>query len=84
MRSLLAILLLLPATAASQDFDFYARGPYRPAVPRPEQVTGYPAGAQHTLYAVMQRYLDTLLVTAEDRARSEVWGTTTEYRRTAC
>jgi hypothetical protein len=80
MRSLLAILLLLPATAAGQDFDFYARGPYRPVVPRPEQVTGYPAGAQHTLYAVMQRYLDTLLVTAGDRARSEVWGTTTEYR----
>lgn len=65
---------------AAQQFDFYARGPYRAAVPRPEQVTGYPAGAQHTMYAVMQRYLDTLLATAGDRARSEVWGTTTEYR----
>jgi hypothetical protein len=80
MRPLLAALLLVPATAPAQDFDFYARGPYRPAVPRPEQITGYPVGAQHTMYAVMQRYLDTLLATAGDRARSEVWGTTTEFR----
>jgi len=80
MRTLLAILLLLPATAAAQNFDFYARGPYRAAVPRPEQVTGYPAGAQHTMDAVMQRYIDTLLATAGDRAQSEVWGLTTELR----
>jgi hypothetical protein len=80
MRPLLAALLVLPTIAAAQDFDFYARGPYRAAVPRPEQITGYPAGAQHTMYAVMQRYLDTLLAAAGDRARSEVWGLTTELR----
>src|SRR5206468_1516619 len=43
----LLVLLLCPAPARAQlgqPFDFYARGPYRPAVPRPEAITGYPAG----------------------------------------
>ena len=70
----------LPAQAGGGGFDFYARGPYRPGVPRPEAMTGYAAGEQHTMYAVMQRYLDTLLVTAADRARVERWGTTVEHR----
>ncbi|MGH7754192.1 MAG: M14 family zinc carboxypeptidase, partial [Gemmatimonadales bacterium] len=49
-------------------------------MPRPEAVTGHRAGARHTMYAVMQRYLDTLLITAGDRARAEVWGETAEGR----
>jgi zinc carboxypeptidase len=73
-------LSLLAAPLAAQEFDFYTRGPYRPAVPRPEQITGYPAGAQHTMYAVLQNYLDTLLLTAPDRARAETWGETVEHR----
>jgi hypothetical protein len=32
------------------------------------------------MYAVMQRYLDTLVAAAGDRSRSEVWGLTTELR----
>ena len=74
-----ALLLCAPALSA-QDFDFYSRGPYRPAVPRPEAITGYRAGEQQTMYAVMQRYLDTLLATAPDRARAETWGYTVEHR----
>ena len=70
----------LAAQLGAQSFDFYARGPYRPNVPRPEQITGYQAGEQHTMYAVMQRYLDTLLATAPDRARAETWGYTVEHR----
>ncbi|HLZ46867.1 MAG TPA: M14 family metallopeptidase [Gemmatimonadales bacterium] len=65
---------------AQQPFDFYSRGPYRPAVPRPEQITGYAAGDQQTMYAVMQHYLDTLVATASDRVRIETWGRTSEYR----
>ena len=49
-------------------------------MPRPEAITGYAAGEQHTMYAVMQRYLDTLLATAGDRARAETWGYTVEHR----
>ena len=75
-----ALALSLAAPLGAQTFDFYARGPYRPAVPRPEQITGYQAGQQHTMYAVMQRYLDTLIATASDRVRAETWGETVEHR----
>src|SRR5947208_2441778 len=83
MRPLLilpAVVSLVSPLAAQEPFDFYARGPYRPAVPRPEAITGYAAGDQHTMYAVMQHYLDTLVATASDRVRIETWGRTTEYR----
>ena len=78
VRVALALSLVQPLGA--QAFDFYARGPYRPNVPRPEQITGYQAGDQHTMYAVMQRYLDTLLAAAPDRVRAETWGETVEHR----
>src|SRR5947208_3926971 len=78
--TLLAVVSLVSPLAAQEPFDFYSRGPYRPAVPRPEAITGYAAGEQHTMYAVMQHYLDTLVATASDRVRIETWGKTTEYR----
>ncbi|HTI05723.1 MAG TPA: M14 family metallopeptidase [Gemmatimonadales bacterium] len=80
MRPLLLVLFLAAPLAAQEPFDFYSRGPYRPAVPRPEAITGYAAGDQHTMYAVMQHYLDTLVATASDRVRIETWGRTSEYR----
>ncbi len=81
MRPVLCLLIVLVSPLSAQEpFDFYSRGPYRPAVPRPEAITGYAAGDQHTMYAVMQHYLDTLVATASDRVRIETWGRTTEYR----
>jgi hypothetical protein len=82
MRIHIVLFSLLCASVplAAQSFDFYSRGPYRPAVPRPEVVTGYAAGEQQTMYAVMQKYLDTLLATAPDRVRAETWGQTVEHR----
>jgi hypothetical protein len=80
MRALMVMLVLASPLTAQDPFDFYARGPYRQSVPRPEAITGYAAGDQHTMYAVMQRYLDTLVATAGDRVRIETWGRTTEYR----
>ncbi|MEX2155601.1 MAG: M14 family metallopeptidase [Gemmatimonadales bacterium] len=81
MRRSFVFLVLLASPLSAQDgFDFYARGPYRPAVPRPEAITGYGAGEQHTMYAVMQNYLDTLIATAAERARVETWGQTVERR----
>jgi hypothetical protein len=80
MRPVLFALLVATPLAAQQPFDFYSRGPYRQAVPRPDAITGYTAGEQHTMYAVMQHYLDTLVATAGDRVRIETWGRTTEYR----
>jgi hypothetical protein len=78
--SLIALCFLSTSLAAQEPFDFYGRGPYRPAVPRPEAITGYGAGEQQTAYAIMQNYLDTLLITASDRVRTETWGQTTERR----
>src|SRR5258705_8480781 len=83
MRPSLALLLVVSLAsplAAQEPFDFYSRGPYRPAVPRPDAITGYAAGSQHTMYAVMQHYLDTLVATATDRVRIETWGRTSENR----
>ena len=78
--TLLVVVSVASSLHAQEPFDFYSRGPYRPAVPRPEQITGYTAGEQQTMYAVMQHYLDTLVATASDRVRIETWGRTTEYR----
>src|SRR2546429_3881971 len=80
LRPLLLLIILAAPVGAQEPFDFYARGPYRPAVPRPEAITGYMAGEQQTMYAVMQHYLDTLVATASDRLRIETWGRTAEYR----
>src|SRR2546425_518257 len=74
------LLALLSSPLAAQNFDFYARGPYRPAVPRPEAILGYAAGEQHTMYAQLQRYLDTLVASAPERVRIERWGQTAERR----
>jgi len=81
MRPLLLTALFFATSLRAQEpFDFYSRGPYRPAVPRPEAITGYAAGSHHTMYAVMQHYLDTLVASATDRVRIETWGRTSEYR----
>jgi hypothetical protein len=81
MRAFLtACLTLVSPLTAQTPFDFYARGPYKSGVPRPEQITGYSAGEQHTMYAVMERYLDTLIAAAPERVRTETWGFTTEHR----
>src|SRR3989442_1553222 len=74
------LLALLTSPLAAQGFDFYDRGPYRPAVPRPEAILGYAAGEQHTMYAQLQRYLDTLVASAPERVRIERWGQTAERR----
>lgn len=73
-------ILLWASALAAQGFDFYARGPYRPGIPRPEQITGFPAGTHQTMYGDLQRYLDTLIATAPHRVRAETWGYTAEHR----
>ncbi|HXI21082.1 MAG TPA: M14 family zinc carboxypeptidase, partial [Gemmatimonadales bacterium] len=71
-------LLLLPALLHAQEFDFYSRGPYRPAVPRPEAVLGYPIGSRQTMYQQQQEVLSRMIAAAPDRVRTEVIGTTAE------
>jgi hypothetical protein len=77
MRLLLP-LILFPGLASAQSFDFYARGPYRTAVPRPESLLGYAVGSQQTMYHQQQQALDAMMAAAPDRVRSEVMGRTAE------
>lgn len=79
MRPLLLALSLAAASPlAAQDFDFYSRGPYRAAVPRPETLLGYRVGSRHTMYYQQQQVLDRLIAAAPDRVRTEAIGTTVE------
>ncbi|HEY0777819.1 MAG TPA: M14 family zinc carboxypeptidase, partial [Gemmatirosa sp.] len=77
---------LLPAardTAARDDrrFEFTARGPYRPDVPRPEALLGYPLGARNTQYGEQERVLLAIAGAARDRVRVEELGASHEGRR---
>jgi hypothetical protein len=77
------IALLLPPAVAAQEapLDFYARGPYRAAVPRPDSVLGYGPGARQTQYAEQQALLDRLVAASDGRAALEDIGVTEEGRR---
>jgi hypothetical protein len=72
MRLLWFVLLLAPVTARAQDFDFYARGPYRSQVPRPDTLLGYRIGSQQTMYYQQQQVFDRMIAAASDRVRTEV------------
>jgi hypothetical protein len=69
---------LASTSVEAQEFDFYSRGPYRAAVPRPESLLGYHIGTQHTMYHQQQQALERMMQAAPDRARSEVMGGTAE------
>ncbi|HZI18121.1 MAG TPA: M14 family zinc carboxypeptidase [Pyrinomonadaceae bacterium] len=79
------VCLLLPAAAAAQGrteprFDFYARGPYRENVPRPQSVLRFDVGDFHTNYAMMERVIGAVAQAAPDRVRVFDIGLTNEYR----
>lgn len=79
MRITLALLLAIAAPVASQTpFDWYGRGPYRPAVPRPDSLLGHELGTRHTMYHEQQGVLDRMIAAAPDRVRTEVIGRTIE------
>jgi hypothetical protein len=89
MRLLLTIALIaapmsaqLPLTikvgAGAEPYDFYAMGPYRPAVPRPDSMLGHAIGHRHTMYHQQQAVLDAMIAASPDRVRTEVTGRTHE------
>ncbi len=75
---LLWLAALAPLPLAAQEYDWYARGPYRAAVPRPEALLGHALGWRHTMYHQQQQVLDRLIAAAPDRVRTEVIGSTAE------
>lgn len=81
MRLCTALLIALAMGAplsAQETFDWYGRGPYRDAVPRPDSLLGHPLGTRHTMYHEQQRALDAMIAAAPDRVRTEVTGATWE------
>jgi hypothetical protein len=84
LRALALICTLLASfTYAQRDdsrFDFYARGPYREQVPRPQGILRYDVGEFHTNYATMERVLLAVSQAAPDRVRVMDIGETNEHR----
>jgi hypothetical protein len=78
MRSFALLLVLASPLQAQQPFDWYGRGPYRAAVPRPDSLLGYALGSRHTMYHQQQQVLDRMMAAAPDRVRTEVIGHTAE------
>ena len=70
----------LDSVRDDRGFDFYARGPYRPGVPRPDSILGYGIGTHHTQYAWQERALLAIANAAKDRVVVESIATTNELR----
>ncbi|HEX8422583.1 MAG TPA: M14 family zinc carboxypeptidase, partial [Pyrinomonadaceae bacterium] len=85
LRLLAALFVLSLATGAQAQrddsrFDFYARGPYRESVPRPQVTTRFDVGDFHTNYATMERVIERIAAAAPDRVRITDIGETNEHR----
>ncbi|CAN5715891.1 M14 family zinc carboxypeptidase [soil metagenome] len=94
IRSAALLLLALPLLSAGaqlpvlgdsigrddRNFSFYSRGPYRPAVPRPETLLGYDIGDLNTQFAEQERVLLAIADAARDRVTVETIGLTNERR----
>jgi len=63
-----------------QNFSFYARGPYRAGVPRPETILGYNVGEMNTQFGQQEKVLLAIADAAKDRVRVEEIGTSYERR----
>ena len=81
-----AVCLLLTAYCSlvngqpEEKFDFYARGPYRESVPRPQSVLKFEPGSFHTTYAQMEQVMRAIASAAPDRVKVYEIGLTNEHR----
>ncbi len=84
IKFLATAFIMLAAVAAfaqtEPKFDFYARGEYRPGVPRPQTFLRYDVGEHHTTYAQMEKVIDEIAKAAPDRVKIFDIGMTPEYR----
>jgi hypothetical protein len=63
-----------------EKFDFYARGPYRESVPRPQTVLHFEPGSFHTTYGQMEQVMWAIATAAQDRVKIYPIGETNEHR----
>src|SRR5262249_590141 len=85
IRSIVLLFVCLSTaltTFAQQEekFDFYARGDYRPNVPRPQSILRYDVGDFHTTYAQMEQVMNAIAAAAPDRMKIYDIGETNEHR----
>jgi hypothetical protein len=83
LAALFVLSLFAVGAQAQRDdsrFDFYARGPYRESVPRPQATTRFDVGDFHTNYATMERVIERIAAAAPDRVRVTDIGETNEHR----
>jgi hypothetical protein len=70
------------AGAVAQDkFDFYSRGPYAAAVPRPSSITGYEPGQFQTPHGQVARVIEKIAAASPERVRVIENGETWEHRK---
>lgn len=77
----LAALSFAQSVFAQDKFDFYGRGPYRSAVPRPSSITGYEPGQFQTPHGQIARVIEKIAAAAPDRVRVIENGETWEHRK---
>jgi hypothetical protein len=80
---LFALAMCLASLSPAQvekPFDFYARGDYRPNVPRPQAILRYDVGDFHTTYAQMEQVINAIAAAAPDRVKIFDIGETHEHR----
>ncbi|MBA3671643.1 MAG: hypothetical protein H0W68_06420 [Gemmatimonadaceae bacterium] len=73
----------VPTADVTRDdahFSFYARGPYRTSVTRPDDVLRYAIGAANTQYGDQEKALLAIAGSATDRVRVEEFASTYERR----
>jgi hypothetical protein len=84
LAALVSLIFVLAFTGHAQRddsrFDFYARGPYRASVPRPQSLLRFEVGDFHTSYAQMERVIEKIAAAATDRVRVMDIGETNEHR----
>src|SRR5258707_14086336 len=68
------------AQKAGAAFDFYSRGPYRSAVPRPSAVLGYDPGKTHSTFRDQERVIFAIAAAAKDRVKVVDYGKSVEGR----
>lgn len=68
------------AQVLEPKFDFYARGPYRENVPRPQSILRFDVGDHHTTYGQMEQVINAIAAAAPERVKIFDIGTTNEHR----
>ncbi len=72
--------LIAGVALAGKPFDFFANGPYDPAVPNPEAILGYAIGQRHTVYRDQERVVLGIAEKAKKTVRVFDYGKSWEGR----